>query len=106
MAENWIPDSCSLTPPEQSQRLIEFDDLLGSATSRARLSAEVIRFTLRPERESEARELAERETQCCSFFDFEFHLGPPMEMTIIVPSDHSTVLDAIEQRLDQNQCSS
>jgi hypothetical protein len=46
--------------------------------------------------EDRARELASRETGCCSFFGFDFTpgTGDTVAMTLTVPATHVAVLDA------------
>lgn len=102
MAENWIPDSCTLTPPEQSQRLIEFDNLFSEATACERVTPQALKFTLPSGREADARDLAERETQCCSFFTFEFLAGEQLELRVIVQPEYVKILDTIESRVAMN----
>ena len=102
MGQNWIPDSCSLSHQERSERLTEFDVLLGRASARVRLSAVQLTFALPPESESEARDLVAREIRCCSFFTFSFQTAERLELTISVPDEHVTILDRIERRLTMN----
>jgi hypothetical protein len=49
--------------------------------------------------EAPARDLARRESECCSFFTFEFEsAGDDLVMHIAVPPEHVEVLDALEAR--------
>jgi hypothetical protein len=48
-----------------------------------------------------ARDLAARETQCCSFFDFEVDYvagSDTVIVDIVVPDAHVAVLDALAER--------
>jgi hypothetical protein len=50
--------------------------------------------------EAAARELAARETECCSFFTFTFHpasdeASAGLELTVAVPATHVGVLDGL-----------
>ena len=50
--------------------------------------------------ETTARDLARRESECCSFFRFEFELvGDDVVMRIGVPPQYVSVLDALEARV-------
>ncbi|MDP7739489.1 hypothetical protein [Mycobacterium paragordonae] len=52
------------------------------------------------ESEAIARDLAERETGCCSFFRFDFdHVEDGLVMRIGVRKDHIDVLDALQARI-------
>lgn len=67
-------------------------------TSRARASDHAAaKRRLKPE---QARDLAEREIGCCSFFDFTFDttVGGDVRLTVPVPAAHVEVLDALAQR--------
>jgi hypothetical protein len=49
-----------------------------------------------------ARDLAERESQCCSFFAFTFTRGDAsqdetLEMSVSVPGAHVAVLDGVQR---------
>ncbi|MGW4248272.1 hypothetical protein [Nocardia sp. NPDC004722] len=97
----WVPDACTLPTADQPLRVAEFD----------RFFAEAVRGVERPDRtrleliidtgaESRGRELAARETECCSFFTFSFEgTGDGSMMCIDVPAAYVEVLDALEVRL-------
>ena len=52
------------------------------------------------ESEATARDLAMRETYCCSFFRFDFENAPEgLLMRVGVPTDHIDVLDALQARI-------
>lgn len=99
---DWVPDSCTLPTAERPVRVAEFD----------RFFAQSVRHTHRPARtrldlvlagdaEPAGRDLAARESACCSFFAFTFdttETGPVMH--IEVPEAQVDVLDALAVRVD------
>ena len=59
-----------------------------------------LELAIRGEDEVPARDLSERETDCCSFFTFDFDPSDDgLVMRIGVPRAHVDVLDAIQTRL-------
>jgi hypothetical protein len=95
----WVPASCTLPTVEQPIRVAEFDDLFISVQSAERLDPTTLRLTMPAEAEAQARDLAGRESSCCSFFGFDFTpVGEVLEMTVTVPSAHMAVLDAFAAR--------
>jgi hypothetical protein len=113
-AATWVPaGSCTLPTGAQPLRVAEFDDLFasslrsvehsGAAATRARLvlSGDTGLAT-------RARQLADAETACCSFFTFTLTplaAGVPGEtvvaLDIEVPPSRSDVLAALVQRADR-----
>jgi hypothetical protein len=98
----WVPTSCTLPTVEQPFRVAEFDDLLATAVRAAqRLAPTTLRLTLDATAEGQAKDLARRESSCCSFFDFEF--TPPnadtLTLDITVPAAYAEVLDAFASRV-------
>ena len=68
-------------------------------TAQTRLSATVVRWSLDSRAEAVARDLAARETQCCSFFTFTFTSdGDSVQMDVRVPAVQTEVLDALAAR--------
>jgi hypothetical protein len=70
MPQDWAPDACTL-PTAERPRVAEFDDIFTSVVRAerqdpTRLDPEVPRAV-----EAAARDLARRESDCCSFFTFE-----------------------------------
>jgi hypothetical protein len=98
--ELMVVESCTLPTVERPLRLAEFDDLFStSLTAQTRLSAAGLRWTLDSRAETVARELAARETQCCSFFTFSFASeGDTVQVDVRVPAAQSEVLDALAAR--------
>lgn len=94
---NWVPSSCTLPTVERPLREQEFGRLFASelhgVTRTSPTSAE---FALGARSVGAARDLAARETSCCSFFTFEFREGDTgAVMAVTVPPPHAAVLDAL-----------
>ncbi|MCG7607885.1 MULTISPECIES: hypothetical protein [Mycobacterium] len=98
----WGPESCSLPTGEQPARVAEFDRLFADSVLRsARLSATRLDLVLPSAAEATARDLADREAGCCSFFTFDFAgAGTDVVMSISVPQAQVEVLDALTDRVD------
>jgi hypothetical protein len=101
-ADDWVPAACTLPTAEQPLRLAEFDRLFRIAVRRStRTSTTRLDLGIVGEFEATARDLAQRETICCSFFHFEFHpAADDLVMSIGVPEDHVDVLDALQARIN------
>jgi hypothetical protein len=87
---------------EQPLRLAEFDNLFQTAVQRATRTRDThLDLIIAPEGEASARDLADRETRCCSFFQFSFtHAADgSLVMGIGVPNQHVDVLDALHARV-------
>jgi hypothetical protein len=99
-SEVWIPEACTLPTVERPLRRAEFDSLFaGSLRTQERLSPTVLRWTLDPTAEATARDLAERETACCSFFTFDITVaGDILQVTVQVPAAQVRILDALAAR--------
>ncbi|MGW5380087.1 hypothetical protein ACWESM_32075 [Nocardia sp. NPDC003999] len=99
---DWVPDSCTLPTVEQSVRVAEFDRFItGSVRRTDRPARTRLNLLLAAEAEEEGRDLAARESGCCSFFTFGFDAtedGPVMR--IAVPDNQAAVLDALAARAD------
>ena len=126
VSDDWVPDECTLATAERPLRVAEFDDLFAFVVRAERREPQrldvVFRriveapardlgatHTINPTRldltlpkamEAGARSLADRESQCCTFFTFGFKPdGEHVVMHIEVPSTRTNVLDAIEARI-------
>jgi hypothetical protein len=100
MSTDWAPDACTLPTAERPLRLSEFDDLFAGVGRLDRSSATQLEVVLPQDAEDTARDLAERETACCSFFSFGFdERDRDLVMTIAVPPTYVDVLDALEVRI-------
>ena len=93
-------DACTLPTVELPLRIAEFDALFSTAlTGQTRPSPEVLQWSLDSTAEAAARDLAARETQCCSFFTFSFASeGDTVKVNVRVPAAQSHVLDALAAR--------
>jgi hypothetical protein len=102
--EMWVPEVCTLPTVDRPLRLAEFDDLFATALqSQIRLSPQMLRWTLDPEVEGIARDLTDRETQCCSFFSFDFTASEAeLVVEVTVPPAQTKVLDALAARAAEN----
>ncbi|WP_249997480.1 hypothetical protein [Actinoplanes sp. M2I2] len=94
------PEACTLPTADRSLRLAEFDDLFTtSLREQTRLSPTTLRWQFRADAEKIARDLAVRESSCCSFFSFTFTpYGDRLEVDVRVPEAHVAVLDALAGR--------
>ena len=98
-----MPDACTLPTAERPLRLAEFDRFFRDAVRGAdRLSAQQLRLQLdgAEQVEETARDLAARESSCCSFFAFDIARPSPDSLTldVRVPAAHVDVLDALAER--------
>jgi len=81
-------------------RVSEFEDLFGHVVRWTRPEATRLELVLQPAVEAASRDLARRESECCSFFDFGFASADDnVVMSIGVPAEQIAVLDAIEARV-------
>jgi hypothetical protein len=99
----WVPTACTLPTTEQPLRVAEFDALFINALTRVNtISASHAQLVLdgAETTEERARELAERETSCCSFFTFTFEPDADglVLVDITVPEAHTAVLAALVER--------
>ncbi|MCE5287908.1 MAG: hypothetical protein LLG14_01545 [Nocardiaceae bacterium] len=107
--EDWVPAACTLPTVEQPVRVAEFDDFFAESVVEARRLSDVrLDLALAPGAEPRARALAEKESGCCSFFDFAFgEVGALFDgiesdtvMQIEVSPSYVDVLDALAGRVD------
>lgn len=98
----WVPQTCTLPTTEQPIRVAEFDRFVTEAVhgirrpSPARLELLLSEGT---ELELMARDLAARESRCCSFFTFEFATtAVGSVLRVGVPDSHAAVLDTFAVR--------
>jgi hypothetical protein len=94
------PQACTLPTAERPARAAEFDELFAAALrGQQRLAPTVLRWQLDPAAEAAARDLASRETGCCSFFTFTFtQATDAVQVDVEVPPASSGVLDALAER--------
>jgi hypothetical protein len=93
----WAPAACTLPTAERPLREEEFADLFAAAlVGVERTSRVTAQLSIAPEALEWARELAARESSCCSFFTFEFQeIGASLVMSVTVPAAQIEVLDAL-----------
>ncbi|MFL1427290.1 MULTISPECIES: hypothetical protein [unclassified Nocardiopsis] len=97
----WVPQSCTLPTAERPLRLAEFDDLFTSSARRVEQDGTTARIHLGGAAglADRVRDLAERESACCSFFDFTVEgTDGDLVLTVAVPPEHGEVLDALAAR--------
>jgi hypothetical protein len=98
VSEEWVPDACTLPTSDRPLRLAEFGELFAWVLRSKRMQPTRLDLVLPADVESAARDLARRESECCSFFAFEFDgAGDDVVMRIEVPAAHTEVLDGIER---------
>ncbi|MGW4632890.1 hypothetical protein [Nocardia sp. NPDC004415] len=99
---NWVPDACTLPTTEQPIRIAEFDRFFAeSVHSTTRTAPTRLDLVLAADAEAVARDLAARETSCCSFFTFDFNTtGTGLVMQVGVPAAYVEVLDAFAARVE------
>ena len=109
MTTSWVaPDACTLPMVEQLMRVAEFDTLFSTdVVAVERISSTRLRMILEGQTDfaTRTRDLAERETACCSFFTFDVSelAGSSadvvrLQLDIGVPQARADVLDALAQR--------
>ncbi|GID22484.1 hypothetical protein Aab01nite_60740 [Paractinoplanes abujensis] len=92
--------ACTLPAVERPVRVAEFDELFATVLlGQMRQSETVLGWDFDPAAEAVVRELAGRENECCSFFEFRFErIGGVLRVAVEVPVTRVAVLDALEQR--------
>lgn len=105
----WVPvDACTLPTVEQPVRIAEFDTLFAeNLTSVDRPSPTRVLFVLTGDDSlaDRAQGLADRETDCCSFFSFEITQisAGSVALQVAVPDTRADVLEALVQRAQDAQ---
>jgi hypothetical protein len=88
---------------ERPLRLAEFDSLFASSARRVTRDEHRVRIHLEGDStlRERVRDLADRETACCSFFTFAIE-GPSsaVVMDISVPESRREILDALADRAE------
>ena len=101
-SNDWVPPSCSLPSQDRPLRVAEFDALFAAHLSDvSRISDTTVELTLLGgDAVADAtRDLADRETACCSFFSFGVHAeGQTVRVRVDVPPNHTDVLAALAER--------
>jgi hypothetical protein len=100
IADDWARDACTLPTAERPLRVAEFDELFAFVSHAERRGPQLLDLVLPRDVETDARNLADRESECCSFFTFEFEqAGNDVVMHISAPPEQIEVLDAVEARV-------
>jgi hypothetical protein len=98
----WVRDACTLPTAERPLRRAEFDDLFAATVDIQRPSERHLRVAVTGDGDlaAQVRDLAARETDCCSFFTFTVTPASPgrVVLDIEVPAGHVDVLDALAAR--------
>ena len=98
--DDWVSEACTLPTSERPLRLAEFDDLFKYVLRCDRREPTRLEIAIPADVEAAAHDLARRESECCSFFTFDFDsAGENVIMRIDVSPDQIAVLDAIETRV-------
>jgi hypothetical protein len=104
MADDWVPEACTLPTVEQPLRREEFDELFAQDLIGVTLeSPERVRLDLRPGPAAAARAaaLAVKETGCCSFFTFDLSVGDgTVSLAVGAAAAHEPVLAALAARAE------
>jgi hypothetical protein len=101
MDELITTEACTLPTADRPLRLAEFDALFAEAVRRvSRHDARVrMHLTGSADLRDRVRDLAERETACCSFFTFIIDgTSDDLVLEISVPPERQDVLDALAER--------
>jgi hypothetical protein len=101
-----VPDACTLPTAERPVRLAEFDELFATAVRGVEVLGQTrARMWLAGPAglEARVRDLAARETACCSFFTFTVTPEPAGDdeavvLDIEVPPTYAGVLESLVQR--------
>ncbi len=95
----WVPDTCTLPTAERPLRVAEFEELFTTGLiETARPHPRRLRLVLSAGPDH-VRDLAERESRCCSFFTFTVtEDAGRVLLDIEVPEAHTGVLDALAAR--------
>ncbi|MEV7915147.1 MULTISPECIES: hypothetical protein [Streptomyces] len=100
----WVPPSCTLPTEEQPLRVAEWDALFAERlTALSRPSVLRLRLDLAggPGVAERVRELASRESACCSFFTFAVSAATGedrVHLDVSVDRAHASVLEALAAR--------
>ncbi len=93
--------ACALPDAERPLRLAEFDTLFAEAVVDVERNGDAARLRLSGPAGLRERvlDLTERESRCCSFFDFTVQgLDGDLELVIAVPPEQHDVLEALVDR--------
>ena len=100
---DWcVPDACTLPPSDQPLRVAEWDALFSQSVRRVRRMPGGVTFVLDRTSVSAASvaDLADRESQCCSFLTFALSLGSNSLQLEVSSAARADVLEALAQRAE------
>ena len=105
MTDDPFPEVCTLPTTERPLRLAEFETLVaGALQAQDRTGRTTLRWRFDRAAEAAVRDLAARESACCSFFGFgivaggaDAELEPGLIVEVCVPVEQVAVLDALER---------
>ena len=101
-----VPDACTLPTAEQPLRLAEFDELFTTAVRQVDLVSTThtrLHLTGPAGLTARVRDLAARETACCSFFTFTITPGETVVLDIEVPAAYAGVLATLTERATERR---
>jgi hypothetical protein len=96
--------ACTMPTSQRPLRLAEFDALFASAAYSVHRDRNTVRVHLVGSHglREQVRDLAERETACCSFFTFTLEgRANDLVMDISVPAGRRAILDALADRAEE-----
>jgi hypothetical protein len=96
--------ACTLPTAERPLRLAELDDLFSSSARAVTRDGDRLRIHLTGDAglREVVRDLAERETACCSFFTFVLEgRDDDLVLDVAVPPERRDVLEALADRAEQ-----
>jgi hypothetical protein len=104
----WIPDACTLPTVERPLRVSQFDDLFATAIRGVeQVTPTHLRLYLagRTGLTATVRDLAARESECCSFFDFTITPdtgaeGETVLLDVRVPAPYTDLLGSLARRAE------
>ncbi|MEU3011691.1 hypothetical protein [Nocardia asteroides] len=98
---DWVPEACALPTVERPIRVAEFDRFFAEHVQGVRRPDPArLELVLGAASGSAGRDLAARESSCCSFFTFDFDTAADLVvMRVGVPTAHIDVLDAFAHRV-------
>ncbi|GAA1607298.1 hypothetical protein GCM10009804_74070 [Kribbella hippodromi] len=99
MSETWAPAACTLPTVERPVRVAEFEQFFAdNLRAVRRVDAQTLDLTLSLSASEQAKDLTDRESECCSFFTFTLtKSAKDLQLRITVPPAHTSVLDGLTQ---------
>ncbi|MEV0759034.1 hypothetical protein [Nocardia sp. NPDC050435] len=99
-AGDRLPAACTLPSADRPIRVAEFDRFLRTSVRTVRRRGpRRLELLVDARAEAVARELAGRESECCSFFGFDFAAtADGVVMGVEVPPPYVSVLEALAER--------